>query len=57
MYSNKNNKTKQQMTEQQIQKKITDNLESDGWVVVKLMKTSTNGIPDLICLFRKDWIE
>ena len=38
------------MTEQQIQKKITDNLESDGWVVVKLMKTSTNGIPDLMCL-------
>ena len=38
------------MTEQQIQKKITDNLESDGWVVVKLMKTSTNGIPDLMGL-------
>lgn len=38
------------MTEQQIQKKITDNLENDGWVVVKLMKTSTNGIPDLMCL-------
>ena len=38
------------MTEQQIQKKITDNLESQGWVVVKLMKTSTNGIPDLMCL-------
>ena len=38
------------MTEQQIQKKNTDNLENDGWVVVKLMKTSTNGIPDLMCL-------
>ena len=38
------------MTEQQIQKKITDNLESEGWVVVKLMKTSTNGIPDLMGL-------
>ncbi len=38
------------MTESKIQKKITDNLESDGWVVVKLMKTSTNGIPDLMCL-------
>ena len=38
------------MTEQQIQKKITDNLESQGWVVVKLMKTSTNGIPDLMGL-------
>ena len=38
------------MTESKIQKKITDNLENDGWVVVKLMKTSTNGIPDLMCL-------
>lgn len=38
------------MTEQQIQKKITKNLESKGWMVVKLIKTTMNGIPDLLCL-------
>ena len=38
------------MTEQQIQKKITDQLTNDGWFVVKLMKTSINGIPDLMAL-------
>lgn len=38
------------MTEQQIQKKITDQLTSDGWFVIKLMKTSINGIPDLMAL-------
>ena len=38
------------MTEQQIQKKITDQLTTDGWFVVKLMKTSINGIPDLMAL-------
>ena len=38
------------MTEQRIQKKITDQLTNDGWFVVKLMKTSINGIPDLMAL-------
>tara|TARA_R110001592_G_scaffold232838_2_gene490354 strand:- start:3753 stop:4007 length:255 start_codon:yes stop_codon:yes gene_type:complete len=38
------------MTEQQIQKKITDQLTNDGWLVIKLMKTSINGIPDLMAL-------
>ena len=38
------------MTEQQIQKKITDQLTNDGWFVIKLMKTSINGIPDLMAL-------
>lgn len=38
------------MTEQQIQKKIIDKYESDGWFVLKLIKTNKNGIPDLICL-------
>jgi Holliday junction resolvase len=38
------------MTEQQIQKKIIDKYEKDGWYVLKLIKTNKNGIPDLICL-------
>jgi Holliday junction resolvase len=25
-------------------------MESDGWLVVNLIKTSKNGIPDLLCL-------
>ena len=38
------------MTEQQYQKKIIDNYESEGWFVLKLIKTNKNGIPDLLCL-------
>ena len=38
------------MTEQQIQKKIIDKYESNGWYVIKLVKTNKNGIPDLLCL-------
>lgn len=38
------------MTEQQIQKRISDYLESEGWFVVKLIKTNKNGIPDLMAL-------
>ena len=38
------------MTEQQIQKKIIDRYTSDGWYVIKLIKTNKNGIPDLLCL-------
>ena len=38
------------MTEQQIQKKITDELTKNGWMVVKLMKTNCNGIADLMAL-------
>ena len=38
------------MTEQQIQAKITKHLESEGWFVVKLIKTNKNGIPDLMAL-------
>ena len=41
------------MTEQQIQKKRIDQLESDGWYVIKLIKTNKNGIPDLIAV-KKD---
>ena len=38
------------MTESQIQKKIIDNFTDRGFMVVKLMKTNTNGIPDLMVL-------
>ena len=38
------------MLEQAIQKKITDRLKKEGWTVVKLIKTTMNGIPDLMAL-------
>ena len=38
------------MTEQQYQKKLSDQFEKEGWYVLKLMKTNKNGIPDLLCL-------
>ena len=38
------------MTEQQIQTKIKKKLEDNGWLVIKLIKTNKNGIPDLMCL-------
>ena len=38
------------MTEQQIQKKRINELEGDGYYVIKLMKTNKNGIPDLIAI-------
>ena len=38
------------MTESQIQKKIIDRYEKDGYMVVKLIQTSKNGIPDLLLL-------
>jgi hypothetical protein len=36
------------MTEQQIQKKRIDQLEKDGYYVLKLVKTNKNGIPDVL---------
>jgi len=38
------------MTESKYQKKLIDQYESDGWFVLKLIKTNKNGIPDLLCL-------
>ena len=38
------------MLEKQIQKKIINQLQKEGWLCVKLIKTSCNGIPDLLCL-------
>ena len=39
--------------EQQIQSKIIKKMEDKGYYVIKLSKTSKNGIPDLLCL-KKD---
>lgn len=39
-----------QVTEQQIQTKIKRKLIERGWYVTKLIKTSTNGIPDLLAI-------
>lgn len=36
------------MTEQKIQKQISDALKAKGWFVTKLIKTTTNGIPDVL---------
>jgi len=38
------------MTEQQIQAKRIKELESEGYYVIKLIKTNKNGIPDLIAI-------
>lgn len=38
------------MTEQQIQSKKIKQLESDGFYVIKLVKTNKNGIPDLLAI-------
>ena len=38
------------MTEQQIQTKRIKQLESDGYYVIKLIKTNRNGIPDIIAI-------
>lgn len=37
-------------TEQKIQARRIKQLESDGYYVIKLMKTNKNGIPDLIAI-------
>tara|TARA_R100001443_G_scaffold116885_2_gene138942 strand:+ start:94 stop:333 length:240 start_codon:yes stop_codon:yes gene_type:complete len=38
------------MTEQQIQAKRIKQLESDGYYVIKLVKTNKNGIPDILAI-------
>lgn len=38
------------MLEQQIQSKIIKRLESQGWFVIKIIKCSKNGIPDLMAI-------
>ena len=38
------------MLESKLQTKIKKKLEEKGYLVVKLVRTSCNGIPDLMCL-------
>jgi Holliday junction resolvase len=38
------------MTEGQIQNELIKELESEGYYVIKLMKTNKNGIPDIIAI-------
>lgn len=38
------------MTEQQIQTKRIKELESEGYYVIKLIKTNKNGIPDIVAI-------
>jgi Holliday junction resolvase len=38
------------MREQQIQKKRIDQLENEGYYVIKLIKTNKNGIPDVLAI-------
>jgi Holliday junction resolvase len=38
------------MRESIIQRQIKEYLEKDGWMVIKLIQTSCNGIPDLMAL-------
>ena len=38
------------MTEQQIQSKRIKQLESEGYYVLKLIKTNKNGVPDLLAI-------
>ena len=40
------------MTEQQIQSQRIKQLESEGYYVLKLIKTNKNGIPDLLAIPR-----
>lgn len=38
------------MLESKIQSSIRNYLKKEGWLVVKLISTSQNGIPDLMCI-------
>jgi Holliday junction resolvase len=50
MFGNIKNNNLDIMTEQQIQTKIKKKLQERGWFVTKLIKTSTNGIPDILAI-------
>jgi hypothetical protein len=43
------NYLKMPMLESQLQRAIIQKLTAEGWLVIKLIKTNTNGIPDLLC--------
>lgn len=38
------------MSEAKHQRKLIKQLETDGWYVIKLIKTNKNGIPDILAL-------
>jgi Holliday junction resolvase-like predicted endonuclease len=38
------------MKESLIQKKIKETHERDGWIVIKLIQTTLNGVPDLMMM-------
>jgi Holliday junction resolvase len=38
------------MLESKIQNNITNRYQKNGWMVIKLIKTTCSGIPDLMCL-------
>lgn len=38
------------MSESKFQNKIINKYKKSGWYVIRLLQTTTNGIPDLICL-------
>lgn len=38
------------MLESSIQTAIRKHLKKEGWMVIKLISTSQNGIPDLMCI-------
>lgn len=40
------------LSESLIQSRIINNLERSGWLVVKIIQSNRNGIPDLMCLRR-----
>lgn len=39
-----------QLSESAIQKQVIKALEQEGWTCVKLIQTTLNGMPDLLCL-------
>lgn len=45
------------MTEQQIQKKLIEDLEKKGYYVIKLKSTNKNGIPDVIAIPKNSDVE
>ena len=47
---NAQSRRSQERTESQIQAAIRNKLTKQGWIVIKLIQTSFNGIPDLLCL-------
>jgi Holliday junction resolvase len=45
------------MREQAIQSKLIKKLESEGYYVIKLIKTNKNGIPDVIAIPKDSGVE